>query len=161
MKTVKRTKESTKDNLRLDLQVCFPLYAATNLLQRLYRPLLDPLGLTYSQYLVMLVLWEREQVSVGELRDCLHLDLGTLSPLLKRMEKAGHITRQRDASDERRVLVKPSQHGHSLYKAAQSIPAALADQIGITQREVENLRDEARSLIVRLTSATAANILRK
>jgi DNA-binding MarR family transcriptional regulator len=105
----------------------------------------------------MLVLWEREQVSVGELRDCLYLDLGTLSPLLKRMEKAGHITRQRDASDERRVLIRPTEHGHSLYEAARAIPEALVDQIGVTQSEVERLRDEARSLITRLATVTAAN----
>lgn len=141
------------DALRLDRQVCFPLYAATNLLQRLYRPLLEPLGLTYSQYLVMLVLWEREQVSVGELRDCLHLDLGTMSPLLKRMVKAGLVTRERDATDERRVLIGLTPHGRALYEQAQAIPAMLADQIGVTPAKVELLRDETRSLVAHLVTA--------
>lgn len=94
-----------EDPLRLDQQVCFPLYAATNLLQRLYKPLLEPLGLTYAQYLVVLVLSAQAPISVGELGACLHLDIGTLSPLLKRMERAGCIKRRRDADDKRRVLL--------------------------------------------------------
>ncbi|PWW31736.1 MarR family winged helix-turn-helix transcriptional regulator [Chromohalobacter israelensis] len=98
------------DWLRLDRQICFPLYAATNLMQRLYRPLLTPLGLTYSQYLVLLVLWERESATVGELRDCLHLDAGTITPLLKRMERGGLVTRSRDRQDERRVIIALTPH---------------------------------------------------
>lgn len=109
--------------LRLDQQVCFPLYAATNLLQRLYRPLLAPLELTYSQYLVMLVLWEREpagaNVTVGDLGHCLRLDNGTLTPLLKRMEQAGHITRKRDPKDGRRVLVTLTAAGTALHERAR------------------------------------------
>src|SRR6516164_10896067 len=93
------------DPLRLDHQLCFPLYAATNLLQRLYRPLLAPLGLTYSQYLVMMALWERSPATVSELRARLHLDNGTVTPLLKRMEQGGFITRRRDPDDERRVII--------------------------------------------------------
>ena len=93
------------DPLLLDRQVCFPLYAATNLLNRLYGPVLKPLGLTYPQYLVMLVLWEEEPQTVGSLGARLYLDSGTLTPLLKRMEAAGLVSRTRDADDERRVLI--------------------------------------------------------
>jgi DNA-binding MarR family transcriptional regulator len=142
-----------EDLLRLDRQVCFPLYAATNLLQRLYRPLLAPLGLTYSQYLVMMVLWAREEVSVGELCDCLHLDVGTLSPLLKRMEEGDLVTRRRDAADERRVLVAPTSHGRSLRERARDIPMALGKQVGLTAAEVEDVRKTTRKLLSRLIAA--------
>ena len=136
--------------LNLDNQLCFPLYAATNLIQRLYRPLLVPLGLTYSQYLVMLILWEREPASVGEIRECLHLDIGTLSPLLKRMETAGLVSRQRDAEDERRVLVALTPHGRALREKATGIPAALTARTGLELREVEDLRDQTRDLVTKL-----------
>jgi DNA-binding MarR family transcriptional regulator len=144
------------DLLPLDRQLCFQLYAATNLLQRLYRPLLAPLGLTYSQYLVMLVLWEREETSVCELRECLHLDVGTLSPLLKRMERAGFLTRQRDADDERRVLVALTARGRSLRRQAKSIPAALAKLTGLKPDEVVGLRDQTRALVARLITVVPA-----
>jgi len=140
------------DLLRLDQQVCFPLYAATNLLQRLYRPLLAPLGLTYSQYLVMLVLWEQEPVSAGTLGECLHLDIGTLSPLLKRMERAGFITRRRDASDERRILIALTVQGRSLRGQARGIPAALAKVTGLKPEEVIGLRGQAQEFVARLAT---------
>src|SRR3546814_6352000 len=91
-----------EDLLALDRQVCFPLYAASNLLTRLYRPVLAEIGLTYPQYLVLLVLWEQAPHTVGSLGDSLYLDSGTLTPLLKRMEQAGLITRTGDVADERR-----------------------------------------------------------
>ena len=147
--------QNPDDLLRLDRQVCFPLYAATNMLQRLYRPLLTPLGLTYSQYLVMLILWERESASVSDLCGCLHLDVGTLSPLLKRMEQAGLITRSRDPSDERRVLIGLTPHGRSLEKRARRVPEALAEQTGMAVRDVEDLRDRAQALVAQLTLAVA------
>ena len=137
-----------RDNpLRLDNQVCFPLYAATNLLQRLYRPLLAPLGLTYSQYLVMLILWERAPVTVGEIGSCLHLDNGTLTPLLKRMERGGFITRSRDPRDERRVLIDPTPHGRELRTQALKIPEELARNIALAPRETETLRTSVVSLV--------------
>ena len=92
------------DMLCLDAQLCFPLYAATNLLGRAYRPLLEPLGLTYSQYLVMLALWQAAPVHVGDLARRLHLESGTITPLLQRMEKLGFLTRTRDTDDERQVF---------------------------------------------------------
>src|SRR3546814_17764786 len=95
------------DPLSLDRQVCFPLYAATNLLQRAYRPVLEPLGLTYSQYLVMLLLWEHEPASVGELGERLPLDTATLTPLLQRMDGAGLFSRPPQPSHERRAPLGP------------------------------------------------------
>ncbi|WP_158964917.1 MarR family winged helix-turn-helix transcriptional regulator [Chachezhania sediminis] len=139
--------ESSDDPLRLANQVCFPLYAATNLLQRLYRPLLAPLGLTYSQYLVMLILWERAPVTVGEIGSCLHLDNGTLTPLLKRMERGGFITRSRDPRDERRVLVAPTPQGLELRTQALRIPEDLAQRIALGTGEIDTLRNSVVSLV--------------
>lgn len=139
--------EVNEELLLLDNQVCFPLYAATNLLQRLYRPLLEPLGLTYSQYLVMLILWEREPVTVGDIGACLHLDNGTLTPLLKRMERGGFITRSRDPADERRVLIAPTTLGKELRAQALKIPEELAQHIALAPEDTENLRTSVVSLV--------------
>lgn len=149
------TEPDENNPLRLEWQVCFPLYAATNLLQRLYRPLLTPLGLTYSQYLVMLVLWEQGSTSISELRNCLHLDVGTLSPLLKRMEQAGFIKRRRDSKDERRVLIALTEHGRLLHDHARGIPDTLAKQIDVAPEEMEHLRSETKALVSRLVAACA------
>lgn len=113
------------DPLSLDRQVCFPLYAATNLLTRLYGPVLAQLDLTYPQYLVMLVLWEQDPQSVGDLGKRLYLDSGTLTPVLKRMEKAGLVTRTRDDQDQRRVLVALTDKGRDLREQAKSVPQTL------------------------------------
>ena len=107
--------EDNEQDLRLlDEQLCFSLYTATHRIIRAYRPLLEPLGLTYVQYLVMLVLWEKAPRSVGELGSELHLDSGTLTPLLKRMEQAGLVVRERDSEDERRVLISVTDEGLDL-----------------------------------------------
>ena len=144
-----------EDLLRLDQQVCFPLYAATNLLQRLYKPLLEPLGLTYAQYLVVLVLSAQAPISVGELGACLHLDIGTLSPLLKRMERAGCIKRRRDADDKRRVLLTLTSRGCALHDRARSIPAELAKKAGLKPAQINDLREQAQRLIKQLDGALA------
>lgn len=144
--------EVNDDPLLLHSQVCFPLYAATNLLQRLYRPLLAPLGLTYSQYLVMLILWERAPVTVGEIGACLHLDNGTLTPLLKRMERGGFITRRRDPRDESRVLIALTPHGKALRAQAIKIPQELARRITLAPTEIESLRSSVASLVHRLAN---------
>src|SRR3546814_14197862 len=112
-----------EDLLALDRQVCFPLYAASNLLTRLYRPLLAEIGLTYPQYLVLLVLWRETPQTVGSLGDRLHLDSGTLTPLLKRMALAGLISRTRDVTDERRVLISLTSRGRDLRHTAGGVPA--------------------------------------
>ena len=97
--------------LRLDNQVCFALYSASLAMTKLYKPLLDDIGLTYPQYLVMLVLWEQDGITVSELGERLYLDSGTLTPLLKRLEASGHIRRARDAQDERRVRIALTPQG--------------------------------------------------
>ncbi|MFC3216331.1 MarR family winged helix-turn-helix transcriptional regulator [Novosphingobium panipatense] len=135
------------DPLDLDRQVCFPLYAASNLLNRLYRPILAELGLTYPQYLVMLVLWKQSPQTVGSLGDMLYLDSGTLTPLLKRMEMAGLISRTRDAGDERRVLIDVTAKGRTLRSAAEKVPSALAAGLDIDATSVIRLRDQVRSLV--------------
>ena len=113
-------------SLRLDDQICFPLYAASRALQQRYRPLLRPLGLTYPQYLVLLVLWETDGRSVSELGAALWLDSGTLTPLLKRMEVAGLLTRTRSDADRRVVNVHLSAAGRALEARARHVPGALA-----------------------------------
>lgn len=130
--------------LRLDNQVCFALYAASRAVTRLYRPLLDGLGLTYPQYLVMLVLWERGAVSVKELGAALELDSGTLSPLLKRLEANGMLSRSRSEEDERSVLVRLTDEGSALRERARGIPTQLACAIGWEPEELVEFRGRLR-----------------
>ena len=130
----------TYRQLDLDLQLCFPLYAATRAVTRRYAELLADSGLTYPQYLVMLVLWQDSPLSVGELGERLRLDSGTLTPLLKRLEAAGHISRQRDADDERRVVVEPTEQGRSLRDAVADVPLRLLSSLDLSETEAETLR---------------------
>ena len=134
--------------LLLDNQLCFALYSASLAMTKLYKPLLDELGLTYPQYLALLVLWERDGVTVSELGERLSLDSGTLTPLLKRMEAAGLVARLRDAADERRVLIRLTAAGRRLKSRAQRIPGCVlqaaqcnvADAMALT-RQVQALRN--------------------
>jgi DNA-binding MarR family transcriptional regulator len=144
--------DETEDPLRLDRQVCFPLYAASNLLTRLYRPVLAKLGLTYSQYLVMLVLWEHSPQTVGSLGERLHLDSGTLTPLLKRMEMAALVTRERDPDDERRVRIALTAQGRSLRGRASEVPATLARGLDLSSIELESLRAAVQNMVSVLAS---------
>lgn len=146
---------NSADALRLDQQICFPLYAASNLTTKLYRPLLREIGLTYPQYLVMMALWERSPHSVGSLGDLLHLDSGTLTPLLKRMEGAGLILRQRDPADERRVLVSLTEAGAALKFRAQAIPDRLASGLCLTPAMADELRGALQRLVASLAAAGA------
>jgi len=140
------------ERLRLDSQLCFPLYAAANAVSRAYRPLLEPLGLTYPQYLVMLVLWESAPLSVGEVGERLLLDSGTLTPLLKRLESAGLVQRQRDADDERRVVVDLTPAGHRLKEKARAVPEALACRVLIAPNDARRLRQDLKALLAALNS---------
>lgn len=142
-----------EDYLRLDLQVCFPLYAASNLLGRLYRPVLAKLGLTYPQYLVMLALWQQAPQSVGGLGEKLHLDSGTLTPLLKRMETAGLVTRTRDIADERRVLIALTEQGLTLRQVARDVPTTLARGLSLSPAELAELRHSVQRLVAVLAHA--------
>lgn len=146
-------KKRPDDFLKLDQQVCFPIYAASNLLTRLYRPLLANLGLTYPQYLVMLVLWEKSSQSVGDLGAALHLDSGTLTPLLKRMEASGFVTRTRDPEDERRVVIDLTTAGKALKTKAARVPEAMFEKFGLTQAEVEKLRAGVSAMVAALDKA--------
>ena len=125
---------------RLDRQVCFALYSASRAATAVYRPVLDELGLTYPQYLVMLVLWENEPRGVKELGEELGLDSGTLSPLLKRLETLGLVERRRSGEDERRVAIHLTPAGRSLSGPAGAIPQRLADAAGLSLDELEQLR---------------------
>lgn len=136
--------------LRLENQLCFALYAASGLVTRAYRPLLEPLGLTYPQYLAMLVLWERGSATVGELGEALDLDSGTLTPLLKRLEATGYVTRRRDPADERRVIVDLTAAGKALKARAAEVPAALACKLGLPLDEIVELRTMLRDLASRM-----------
>ncbi|MGE0351421.1 MarR family winged helix-turn-helix transcriptional regulator [Hydrogenophaga sp.] len=139
---------SSDQALRLDHQLCFALYSASLAMTKLYKPLLDELGLTYPQYLAMLVLWERDGVTVSELGERLHLDSGTLTPLLKRLEAAELVTRLRDVQDERRVLIRLTAAGRKLKTRAARIPGCVlqATQCEVSEvlaltRQVQALRD--------------------
>jgi DNA-binding MarR family transcriptional regulator len=133
--------------LDLDEQLCFALYDAQRAVTRLYQPLLSELGLTYPQYLVMLVLWADDApVSVGELGARLHLDSGTLTPLLKRLEQQGVVERRRDPADERRVLISLTDDGAALREPAADVPRCLVESMGVGLGEVIGLRDRLKEL---------------
>lgn len=129
------------DDLALDRQVCFALYSASRATTAAYRTLLADLGITYPQYLVMLVLWERDGRGVQEICHALQLDTGTLSPLLKRLESAGLLERRRLGGDERRVTVVLTDAGTALRERASDIPARLARATGLGGPDLERLRD--------------------
>ncbi|UUX97598.1 MarR family winged helix-turn-helix transcriptional regulator [Aquabacterium sp. J223] len=132
--------------LRLDHQLCFALYSASLAMTRTYKPLLEPLGLTYPQYLVMLSLWEADGLSVGAVGERLGLDSGTLTPLLKRLEAAGLVQRLRDAADERRVLLQLTPAGRQLKGRAASVPLSLAEATGCSLDEVARLTSRLKRL---------------
>lgn len=138
--------------LRLDQQLCFALYSASLAMTKVYKPLLAPLGLTYPQYLVMLLLWEQDDRTVNELGLALHLDSGTLTPLLKRLETQGLLTRHRDTLDERRVRVTLSPAGRALEQRALAAPKNMACQLQLDAGEIAALRTELHALRARLLS---------
>ena len=116
------------EQLLLKNQVCFPLYACSRKIVNAYTPYLKPLGLTYTQYIVFMVLWEKEEVNVGQLGSILHLDAGTLTPLLKHLEKDGYITRERSKQDERITVIKITDKGNELKEKCKDIPLNLASK---------------------------------
>lgn len=140
------------DAPRLDRQVCFAMYSASRAATAVYRPILEELGLTYPQYLVMMVLWEDQPRSVRELGEELGLDSGTLSPLLKRLESLGYVERRRSAADERRVEVFLTESGAALSARATGIPQRLADAAGLSATELDQLRETLGRLTAALQS---------
>ncbi|MCE9649475.1 MAG: MarR family transcriptional regulator [Parvibaculum sp.] len=138
------------DPLLLDNQLCFALYSSSHLLTKTYKPLLKELGLTYPQYLAMLALWEEDGVTVGALGERLYLDSGTLTPLLKRLEAAKLLKRERSGEDERQVFIHLTDKGRALKRAAASVPARAASATGMGLMEIIKLRDKLGKLRERL-----------
>ncbi|MGH8965178.1 MAG: MarR family winged helix-turn-helix transcriptional regulator [Actinomycetes bacterium] len=130
----------------LDDQVCFALYAASRAVTALYRPLLEGLGLTYPQYLVLLALWEHDELTVTELGHSLQLDSGTLSPMLKRLEKLELVRRERRTDDERSVRVALTDRGRALREKAVPLPGVIGDAMGMDDIELSELRQTLRGL---------------
>lgn len=151
------TTESRADQaLRLDAQLCYAVHAASRAFDGLYRVTLREAGLTYPQYLVMLVLWEHGDVTVKELGRRLRLDSGTLSPLLKRLEAAGIVERRRGTQDERSVTVRPTQAGTALRERVCAVPLKTAASTGIDLDEMDELRGRLKALTESLDTYTAS-----
>lgn len=135
---------------KLSNQLCFAAYSFAHALNRAYKPLLDPFGLTYPQYLVMLVLWEEDERTVKEIGERLMLDSGTLTPLLKRLESAGYVVRRRGTRDERQVIVSLTEAGQALSEAAAHVPMDLGCAMGGDFGEIADLRERLVKLRDRL-----------
>jgi DNA-binding MarR family transcriptional regulator len=128
------------ESIRLDNQLCFPLYACAKEVVRQYRKPLEELNLTYTQYVVMMVLWEHGAMTEGELGRRIHLDSGTLAPLLKRLEKTGYILRSRPENNERKLLVSLTEQGETLKEKATAVPYAMTGCLDLTQTELVQLK---------------------
>jgi len=148
---VSKPSQPVSDPLHLEEQVCFALSVAARGVVAIYRPLLEPLGLTHPQYLVMLALWQHAPASVRTLSDLLQLDPGTLSPLLKRLEAIGYLTRRRDPADERSLAVTLTPKGQALREEALKIPPAVVERLGIPLDELQSLH----AALTRVIAATA------
>jgi len=135
------------DPLALDRQVCFALAAASRSVIGIYRPILEPMGLTHPQYLVMLALWESSPRTAGDVASALYLEPATLSPLLKRLEAAGYITRQRNPEDERALAVRLTPAGQDLRSQAEKVPGQVVERLGLPLAHLERVRDELTTLI--------------
>jgi MarR family transcriptional regulator, organic hydroperoxide resistance regulator len=141
--------------LRLDNQICFAVYSTAHAFNRVYKPLLARLGLTYPQYLVMLVLWERDGVPVKDIGERLHLDSGTLTPLLKRLEAAELIKRTRNTEDERQVLIALAPQGQALREKARAVPQSILAASACSLSELSAMKNEIVALRDRLNAALA------
>lgn len=126
---------SKYDSLKLENQICFPLYACSREIVKRYKPFLDQIDLTYTQYITMMVMWERKRVNVKELGECLFLDSGTLTPLLKKLESKGLVTRERSEKDERNLVVTITDDGEKLKEKAVEVPFKMAGCTNLTAEE--------------------------
>jgi MarR family transcriptional regulator, organic hydroperoxide resistance regulator len=149
------TMTNMPETLALNNQLCFAFYSVSHAFSRAYRPFLDPLGLTYPQYVVLLVLWERDDLTVREIGDRLFLDSGTLTPLLKRLENAGHIRRARDKKDERQVRISLTESARALREKAEDIPKNVGCVLGLSFDEARALSQEVAKLRSRLHDSAA------
>ncbi len=158
MKGIELTKGfDYKEAMKLSNQMCFPLYAAARSVTSLYTPHLKPLGLTYTQYLVLLVLWEHDGISVGEICDALMLDSGTLSPLLKKLQQAGYIQKRRSASDDRIVIVTLTEEGRALQEQAKDVPLNVSQCIELPSEKARMLYELLYELLGNQTVGKAKN----
>lgn len=128
-----------QEMMKLENQLCFPLYAAARSVTNLYTPWLKPLGLTYTQYIAFLVLWEKDGIPVGEICDRLRLDNGTLTPLLKKMQSEGYIEKRRSDSDDRKVVITLTEKGRKLQERAKDVPARVAGCISLPAEKAQTL----------------------
>ncbi len=144
---------SAADLLKIDNFICFALYSAGHAMTRLYKPLLDPLGLTYPQFLVMVALWEKDDQTVGDIGEMLLLESSTLTPLLKRLEAAHLIRRTRDREDERVVRIQLTPEGRALKEKASGIPEAIGCATGLTLPDIIKLTTEVKALRDKLVDA--------
>ncbi|HTD06845.1 MarR family transcriptional regulator [Undibacterium sp.] len=154
---MKKTPVPHVDLLALDNQFCFALYSASLAMTKTYKPILEKIGLTYPQYLVMLVLWRQDNILVKDIGESLFLDSGTLTPLLKRLEAAGIIVRTRDQQDERQVRITLTAAGKQLKKAAKEIPLQIMCASGQTKEVLINLRSQLSQIRDDLTENNEAN----
>jgi len=136
--------------LLLEEQLCFPFYAISREITKRYRPLLEPLGLTYPQYLVMLVLWEQDQQSLKAVGERLHLDSGTLTPLLKKLEASGLVERVKNPEDERHIQITLTTDGQALRKEAEQIPLALKELLGVSDEDLELVKQTLNRLTIKM-----------
>jgi len=148
-----RNRLMSEESLRLDRQLCFPLYAASRMMTRVYQPLLEPLGLTYPQYIVLLILWEDAPCSVSDIGDRSMLNSNTLTPLLKRLEKLGFVRRTRSTADERVVEVTLTEAGVALKQRCICIPERLSKAVSYPESDANLLRKQLDQLILSLGAA--------
>lgn len=141
---------SVPEILKLDNQVCFSIYAASRAITRAYRPILEPFGLTYPQYLVLLILWENDGLTINEIGKRLFLDSGTLTPLLKRMEASGFIVRKRDSHDERKVFIHLAPKGEELREKAIQIPQNLIKETHLDTGEISQTKTAVDHILTKL-----------
>lgn len=148
------------DELKLENQLCFAVYAFSREITKIYRPLLEPLGLTYTQYLVMIVLWEKDGISLKELGSKLRLDSGTLTPLLKKLENDGNIERTRDKRDERNLIIYLSEKGKELMKEAENVPNNIACSLPMDLDGIVGLREQLKLILDQLENQSKDNFLK-
>jgi DNA-binding MarR family transcriptional regulator len=150
------TSDMKKDDLKLDTFLCFALYTANHAMNRVYKPLLEEMEITYPQFLVLVTLWEADEQTVGSIGEKLFLESSTLTPLLKRLEAAGYINRARSRKDERQVIIRLTDQGRALKSKAEAIPGNIVVATGCSSDEVQRLRQEISDLRNALDKASAA-----
>ena len=148
-----QTAKTVPEGLLLENQVCFPLYACAKEVVRRYREPLEPLGLTYTQYIVMMILWEYGDMTEGELGKIIHLESGTLAPLLKRLEKQGLIIRKRPESNERKLFIELTDKGSEMKQESEAVPCAIRNNIPLEDHELAQLRELLNIAMARMSKS--------